>query len=99
MSLRRFAAKADRNQPEIVAALKDAGATVRSLAAVGEGFPDLAAGFRGRTFLLEVKRPKAKGQPEGALTDAQKTFFDEWEGQAAVVRTVEEALRAIGAEQ
>ena len=95
----RRAAKVDDNQREIMAALRQVGATVRSLAAVGEGFPDLAAGFRGRTFLLEVKRPKAKGQPEGTLTEAQELFFDEWKGQAAVVRTVEEALKAIGAVQ
>lgn len=95
----RRAAKIDVNQPEIVEALKSAGATVRSLAAVGEGFPDLAAGFRGRTFLLEVKRPKAKGQRAGELTEDQERFFEEWRGQAVVVRNPEEALRAIGALQ
>ena len=37
----RFAAKIDRNQKEIVAALRDEGASVFSLAAVGKGCPDV----------------------------------------------------------
>lgn len=93
----RRAAKVDANQADIVRELKRAGADVRSLAAVGEGFPDLAVGFRQRTFLLEVKRPKDKGQRAGILTDDQKLFFAQWRGHAAVVSTPEEALRAIGA--
>ena len=93
----RCAAKVDSNQAEIVQALEKVGASVRSLAAVGSGVPDLMVGFRRETYLLECKRPKAKGQRAGTLTPDQERFFDEWRGQVAIVRTPEEALMAIGA--
>ena len=86
------AARADENQPVIVAALRKVGATVFSLHRVGAGCPDLLIGFRGSTFLLEVKEEK------GALTLPQLRFMWEWNGdEVKVVRTVEQALRAIGA--
>ena len=92
MSLRRFAAKADRNQPEIVAALRSAGYDVMFI-----GKPvDLLAAKNGVNFLLEVKVPKAKGERGGRLTPEQEEFFANWRGQKAVVRTVEEALEAVG---
>ena len=51
----RRAAKIDANQTQVVIALRAAGATVQSLAAVGVGVPDLLVGFRGQTYLMEVK--------------------------------------------
>lgn len=93
----RRAAKVDDNQREIVAALRRAGATVRDLSRVGEGCPDLLVGFRGRNWLVEVKRPKATGQRAGRTTPAQDEFLAGWRGHAVVVWTVEEALQAIGA--
>ena len=92
MSLRRFAAKADRNQPEIVAALKAAGCDVMFV-----GKPvDLLVGVRGKNLLLEVKVPKGKGEPGGKMTPEQEEFFANWRGQKAVVRTAEEALQVVG---
>jgi hypothetical protein len=90
MSLKRYAAKRDRNEPAIVEALRAAGATVHSVSQ--EGLPDLLVGFRDVTYLLEVKAPG------GSRTQAQTTFFDEWRGgPAQVVWSVDEALKAIGA--
>lgn len=94
----------DGNEPEIVKALRATGATVTSLNAAG--CPDLLVGFRGATFLLEVKKP-ADQKPGGAsqkyrggdgtLTPAQQKWWAEWKGDPPrVVRTVEEALEAIG---
>jgi hypothetical protein len=51
----RRAAKVDANQTEIVQALRQIGAVVQSLAAVGNGCPDLLVGYRNRLFLLELK--------------------------------------------
>ena len=87
----RRAAKTDTNQKPIVAALRGVGATVRPLHAVGRGVPDLLVGFRGTNYLLEVKGRR------GRLTADQVTFFDEWRGAAQVVRSVDDALRVIGA--
>jgi hypothetical protein len=93
----RRAAQVDRNQTEIVDALRLVGATVAITSALGDGYPDLTVGFRGQTHLLEVKDPL---QPASArqLTPAQKLFHTHWQGRKpAVVHTPDEALRAIGA--
>lgn len=90
MSIHRRAAKRDSNEPAIINALKYAGARVWQISA--PGVPDLLVSFRGETFLLETK---ARG---GRLTDEQKYFFETWTGGAvAIVRSVDDALRAIGA--
>jgi hypothetical protein len=93
----RRAAKVDANQAEIAAALRTAGATVYSLAAVGNGIPDLLVGFRRGTWLLEVKDGK-KPPSARELTPDQVRFHSEWfGGPCMVVNSTEEALAAIGA--
>ena len=82
--------RTDSNQDAIMSGLRQAGASVYSLAPVGHGVPDLLVGFRGKTYLLEVKGRK------GRLTPAQHKFHDEWRGQIAVVRCLEDALLIIG---
>lgn len=92
----RRAAKVDRNQPEIVAALRQAGAQVFSLAAVGQGIPDLLVGFREQTVLIEVK-DGSKPPSARQLTDDQIEWHAAWRGgRCVVVRDVTEALAAIG---
>lgn len=95
----RRAAKVDVNQAEIVAALRDVGATVTSLATVGNGCPDLVVGFRGRNYLLEVKPPGGVrgGVSRQTLTEAERDWHRTWRGQRAIVTSVEQALYAIGA--
>jgi Holliday junction resolvase len=94
----RRAAKTDRNQSEIVQALRDVGASVYSLSAVGDGIPDLLIGFRRSTYLLEVKDGKKKPSAR-ELTPDQVKFHAEWFGGACVVvNSVPEALAAIGVE-
>lgn len=91
----RTKAKVDRNQPEIVAALRAAGCSVRITSMLGKGYPDLTCGRAGQTFLLEVKDwqlPPSRKQ----LTADERQFFDEWRGHVARVETVEEALAAVG---
>jgi hypothetical protein len=48
-------AAVDKNQPAIVAMLRQVGAHVQHLHAVGKGCPDLLVGFRGENWLLEIK--------------------------------------------
>jgi hypothetical protein len=55
-----------------------------------KGVPDLLVGRQGVTYLMEVKERK------GELTDDQEIFFENWQGQAAIVRTVEGALEVVG---
>jgi Holliday junction resolvase len=85
------AAKIDINQREIVEALRGIGASVVITSSVGQGFPDLVCGFRGNAYLLEIKAGKGK------LTPDQVRFHQAWNGHIAVVRTVNEALAAVGA--
>jgi hypothetical protein len=84
-----YAAKRDINEKHIVDALRDEGAVVIRLSA--PGLPDLLVGWRDTTFLLEVKSEK------GTLTGPEQDFFEAWRGQCAIVRSVDDAKRAIGA--
>jgi hypothetical protein len=90
------AAKIDANQPAIVAALRKAGATVQSLASVGNGVPDLLVGMAGKTMLMEVK-DGAKPPSARRLTPDQLEWHAVWQGGAlTVVDSPEAALRALG---
>ena len=91
----RRAAKIDANQTAIVDALRTIGATVQSLAPVGNGCPDLLVGFRGQNYLLEVK-DGAKSPSKRRLTGDQRRWHDDWRGQVAIVCDVDSALAAIG---
>lgn len=87
----RRAARIDTNHHEIVDALRSAGAVVYSLAAMGEGIPDLLVGYHGTTTLLEIKHGN------NPLTPDQRIFFHAWVGGAVcVVHSVAEAFHAIG---
>lgn len=92
----RRAAKVDANQEQIVSALRAAGATVQSLAAIGKGVPDLLVAFRDGMHLLEVK-DGAKPPSARALTDDQVRWHSAWGCAVHVVHTPEQALAAIGA--
>ena len=92
----RRAAKIDANQTQVVEALRAAGATVQSLAAVGQGVPDLLVGFQGQTVLLEVKNGRAPPS-ERRLTEDQLKWHGAWRGgPLAVVDGPDAALRVLG---
>lgn len=88
MGLHGYSARRDSNESDIIDTLRAAGCTVKALSA--KSIPDLLVGYNGANYLLEVKMPK------NDLTDDQITFFETWEGQCVVVRTPEEALKAVG---
>jgi Holliday junction resolvase len=85
-------ARIDSNHKEIVAALREIGATVVSLAAMKHGCPDLLVGYAGETMLMEIKKDaKAKFTPD------QLDFMGKWKGGAiSRVDNVEAAIRALG---
>ena len=92
----RRAAAVDRNQSEIVAALRAVGATVQPLHSVGQGCPDLAVGYRGVTYLIEIK-DGAKPPSKRGLTDPQIEWHGGWKGHVAIAENVKDALTIIGA--
>ena len=88
------ARRIDANQNEVVDALRRLGASVWVTSSLGNGFPDIVVGSRGRNFFLELKdgtRPPS----EQKLTDAEREFFQTWRGHVVVVRSVEEAIAAV----
>jgi hypothetical protein len=84
----RYAARVDANQTEIVMALRKAGAYVWVI-----GLPvDLLVGYKGHTFLVEVKTTSKK-----RLTSLQADFFKNWTGGSLErIETPEQALKMIG---
>jgi len=85
-------ARIDTNHKEIVKALRDAGASVVSLASMKHGCPDLLVGYANETLLMEIKKDaKAKFTPD------QLDFMSKWKGGAiSRVDSVEAAIRALG---
>ena len=92
----RRAARIDRNQPDIIKALRYAGATVQPTHTLGKGCPDLLVGFRGENFLLEIK-DGGKSPSRRKLTNDETTWIENWRGKVRVISTIDEALDAIGA--
>jgi len=85
-------ARIDTNHKEIVAALREVGATVVSLASMKHGCPDLLVGYQNETLLMEIKKDsKAKFTPD------QLDFIGKWKGGAiSRVDSVDAAIRALG---
>jgi len=84
----RHAARVDKNQAEIVKALRNAGAYVWII-----GLPvDLLVGYKNRTILVEIK-----SSSKARLTGLQADFFENWCGDGlARVDSPESALRMLG---
>lgn len=89
-------ARVDGNHVEIVKALRAASIGAVSTAALGNGFPDIAAGFRGLSFLFEVK--SGERDCDRKLTADEARFHETWPGQVAVVSTAEEAITIVVSE-
>jgi len=62
---------------------------------VGHGFPDIVVGFRGKTYLIEIK-DGSKPPSKRKLTEEEQFFFDVWVGHVEVVESVDQALHIIG---
>ena len=86
MSLNRYDAARDVNEPGIVEGLRKLGVTIERL-----NRPcDLLCGWRGKNYLLEIKDGEKK-----PLTDSQRIFAAEWRGQFCVIWTLEQAVETI----
>lgn len=93
---RRLVAKIDANQTEIVDALRRCGAGIVHVHTLHVGCGDILAGFRGQNYLLEIK-DGLLAPSRRLLTPLEREFHDTWPGQVAVVESIEDALRTIGA--
>ena len=85
----RVAARVDQNHRAVVKALREAGASVTSLAGVGKGCPDCVVGIptgpdSGETHLAEIKNGFVVPSRR-TLTPDQVDFIDQWKGSAVVI--------------
>lgn len=86
--MKRYAARVDGNQAEIVKALRGIGCSVEII-----GRPvDLLVGYRALNFLLECKRPGCENRKD---QQKQRDWMAGWRGQVRVVRSAEEAIRVV----
>ena len=89
---RKFGVRTDATQKAIVAALRGVGCTVKLTTMVGAGFADAVvwSPFTRSCHLLEMKTLTGK------LTPAEQDFHATWPGPIAIVRSIDEALVAVG---
>jgi len=92
----RRAAKVDRNQAEIVKALrKIPGISVET------GHDDILVGYKGRTWWFEVKAqecvsPRTARVRASSMTKSEKLRLENWKGQYDVVWDIYQILERIG---
>lgn len=84
----------DGNQNTIVKQLRAMGASVQSLASVGNGCPDLLVGFRGINYLFEIKDGR-KSPSRRKLTPDEILFAETWKGRVFVINSIDEILKIL----
>jgi hypothetical protein len=83
----RYDARVDENQPAIIEAARNFGASVTLLYRLGHNVPDILVGYNGVDQQIEIK------SAVGGLTDGQCVYFKEWQGRPVrVVRSVHEMI-------
>lgn len=87
------ARRKDENQKAIIAGLEACGCTVEDID--GKDRPDIAVGYGGKNFLLEIKNPEG-GRKPSKIKPGQVDWHRAWRGQSAIVWTLDEALQAVG---
>ena len=90
MSQSRAAYRVDANQPAIVRALRDIGASVQHLHMVGHGCPDLLVGYRGVNYLMEIK-----SDDKASFTEDEIKWISEWFGNVHIVTSPEQAVEIV----
>jgi hypothetical protein len=81
--------RVDANQADVIAALNRAGCSTQSLTSIGNGCPDLLVARAGQMWVLELK-----GDSE--LAQSQIAWINAWNAKVHVVRSIDEALAAVG---
>lgn len=91
--MRKFA-RLDANHKAVVTALRKIGASVQSLASVGDGCPDLLVGYHGVNVLLEVKN-ETKPPSSRRLTEDEADWHERWEGSVVTVESPHAAVNYV----
>ena len=86
--------RTDANQESIVEALrKIPGVSVAITSSLGNGFPDICVGHKGRNFFFEIKTDDKQ-----KLTKDEIAFSWNWRGQWIMVSQLEQILHIVGIE-
>lgn len=83
--------RTDGNHTEIMKALRRVSCHVTPLSSTVPGVPDILVSRAGKWFVLEIK------SGNGELSPDQEGFINQARAPVQVVRSVDEALRAVGA--
>jgi hypothetical protein len=85
----------DANQNEVVKSLrKIPGVSVAITSAMGKGYPDLNVGYKGITYLFELKDGN-KTASQKKLTEDELQWHSKWTGHVAVVECVDDIIEII----
>ena len=71
----KYKHKIDKNQPEIVATLREEGLRVAVTSRAGFGIPDLIVMWPGNPSSMRWVEVKSPG---GSLTEREAKFYDDW---------------------
>ena len=91
MSNKRYAAKCDSNQPQIVKDLRKMGYSVQT------EVNDILVGHLGKTYWFEIKAPSCRSKKTGEILQSAKkksqiTLEAEWRGHYKLVTSLDEIL-------
>lgn len=87
--------KVDSNQADLVKQIrKIPGVSVALTHTVGNGFPDAAVGFRGRTYLIEIKDPE-KFKSQRKLTPEEISFHNAWTGHVRIIEKLDDIIEML----
>jgi len=90
----RRKAKVDKNQSEIVQALRKAGASVLITSQLKNCF-DILVGFQGVNYIVEIKDGNLPPS-QRKLSEGELKFRDSWKGgKYYIIESVEQALQMI----
>lgn len=82
------AKRTDKNQKEIVKTLRDLGCSVFDTSSVGKGYPDINVGYKGQTYLVEIKSSN-----KATFTEQQIEFQKNWQGSPIIrINSSDEAI-------
>ena len=85
-----YAKRTDANHQPIVHAFRAAGWSVCHTFRLGDSAPDLFVSKLGRTIAVEIKTRLGKVSP------GQADWLSSWQGESAVVRSVEDVMALVG---
>jgi Holliday junction resolvase len=90
----RLRARRDNNHTDIVGTFRACGFSVLDTANLGNGAPDIFVSKAGETWAIEIK-DGSKPPSARKLTKDEEIFRATWQGEYAIIQSVEDVLALI----